>query len=260
MQRSIRSLILVPAISATLIAAAILPSGRASAQTSQVAIVNFSYQPTPLNVPAGTTVMWTNQDSVAHTVTADNGSFNSSALNNGQSYSFTFTQAGTFTYHCAIHSYMQGTITVTGAAQPTATPTSPGQQPTATIPPVPTNTPQGAPPATNTPTAIPTATPVPTATSKPSAKGKTKTIRTTKSSSRYVYNPKNTTITVGTTVTWSNVSDAWHTVTSTTKGWKFNKTLKTGKRLTFVFKKVGTYHYHCTFHPGMVGKIIVKKR
>jgi plastocyanin len=50
---------------------------------------------------------------VSHTITADNGSWDSGSLGKGQSFSQVFTQAGTFTYHCAVHPSMKGTVVVT---------------------------------------------------------------------------------------------------------------------------------------------------
>jgi plastocyanin len=58
------------------------------------------------------TVVWTNDDSFPHTVTADSGSFSSGNLNPGDSYSFTFTAQGTYLYHCSYHSWMKGTVIV----------------------------------------------------------------------------------------------------------------------------------------------------
>jgi len=58
------------------------------------------------------TVVWTNDDSVPHTVTADDGSFSSGNLNPGDSYSFTFITPGTYAYHCNYHSWMKGTVIV----------------------------------------------------------------------------------------------------------------------------------------------------
>lgn len=67
-----------------------------------------------MSVKSGTTVTWTNDDSVAHTVTSDTGSvLNSSSIAPGQSFSFTFTTPGTYAYHCAIHPGMKATIVVT---------------------------------------------------------------------------------------------------------------------------------------------------
>jgi plastocyanin len=107
---------------------------RPAAQATQaVSIVNFSFQPATLTVPAGTRVTWTNNDSVAHTSTADGGAWDSGRLDPGQSFSHTFDTPGTFTYHCAIHPFMTGMITVeapspTPAPAPAASPTpAPGQ-------------------------------------------------------------------------------------------------------------------------------------
>jgi plastocyanin len=81
-----------------------------------VAIVDFAFQPASLEVPAGTTVTWTNGGAAPHTVTADDGAFDSGQLAPGASFSQTFDTAGTFTYHCEIHPQMTGTIVVTEAS------------------------------------------------------------------------------------------------------------------------------------------------
>jgi plastocyanin len=96
------------------------------AADAAVAIQNFAFMPTPLTIPVGTAVMWTNRDSATHTTTSDAGLWDSGMLPTGKSFSFTFAQAGTFTYHCAIHPNMHGTIVVTPspASQPTAAPSS----------------------------------------------------------------------------------------------------------------------------------------
>jgi plastocyanin len=58
-------------------------------------------------------VTWTNLDSMApHTVTADDGSWGSGTLGQGATYSHVFTSPGTYTYHCAVHPYMTGTVVV----------------------------------------------------------------------------------------------------------------------------------------------------
>jgi plastocyanin len=80
-----------------------------------VAIENFAFAPAALTVPVGTTVTWTNQDSDAHTVTSTGkgGPLNSKAMNTGDTFSYTFTKAGTFPYLCTIHPFMTATVTVT---------------------------------------------------------------------------------------------------------------------------------------------------
>ena len=77
-----------------------------------VAISNFTFNSNDLHVPAGTTVTWTNNDTAPHTVTADDGSFTSVTLNKGDTYSKTFSTAGTYHYHCTIHSMMKAEVIV----------------------------------------------------------------------------------------------------------------------------------------------------
>lgn len=91
------------------------PSTQAVA-TDEVEIENFAFTPANITVKVGTKVTWINKDSTAHTVTADNTSNDapsSEMLGKGQSYSFTFTKAGTYGYHCTVHPSMTGTVTVT---------------------------------------------------------------------------------------------------------------------------------------------------
>jgi len=92
--------------------------GAAAGQSAAVKLVNFKFTPAQLTVKVGTTVVWTSEDNAPHTVTADDGSFNSGNLKKGDSFKFTFTKAGTFPYYCAYHGTaggggMSGTITVT---------------------------------------------------------------------------------------------------------------------------------------------------
>jgi plastocyanin len=79
-----------------------------------VTIDEFAFMPSSLTVSTGTTVTWTNEQDVPHTVTADDGEFDSGNLASGDDYSQTFDTAGTFAYHCTIHPSMTATITVEG--------------------------------------------------------------------------------------------------------------------------------------------------
>jgi plastocyanin len=83
------------------------------AAAATVTIDNFAFSPQSLQVKVGTTVTWTNNQGTTHTVTSDTGEWDSGNLSQGKSFSFTFTKAGTFAYHCAIHSSMTGTVEVT---------------------------------------------------------------------------------------------------------------------------------------------------
>ncbi len=96
-------------------------SQKASAEATQstVSIQNMQFMPPQITIPAGTTVVWMNQEaSLAHTITSDTGLWDSGEVQPGQTFSFTFMNPGTFTYHCKIHPFMHGTIVVTGATSP----------------------------------------------------------------------------------------------------------------------------------------------
>lgn len=70
------------------------------------------FMPGTITVAAGTMVTWTNNDAMDHTVTNENGIFDSGNIQPGITYSYRFDDAGTFTYHCALHAGMQGTVVV----------------------------------------------------------------------------------------------------------------------------------------------------
>ena len=80
-------------------------------------IQTFQFQPKQIEVKAGTTVTWVNQDDIRHTVTSgapDNkdGHFDASLVGKGAKFSFTFAQPGTYTVFCDRHQHMRGEITV----------------------------------------------------------------------------------------------------------------------------------------------------
>ena len=97
-----------PAVMASPAAAADCPAGAVAEAT----IRDFAFDPADLSVTVGTTVTWLNEGPTAHTVTADDGSFDSTLMAAGASFSQTFDTAGTFAYHCTIHPEMIGTVTV----------------------------------------------------------------------------------------------------------------------------------------------------
>jgi plastocyanin len=87
---------------------------RSEAESASAVLIQGSrFCPSPLRVAAGTTVTWTNEDNVAHTVTSRTGPhFDSGSLGQGRSWSHRFDQAGTFSYYCAIHPWMTASIHV----------------------------------------------------------------------------------------------------------------------------------------------------
>lgn len=76
-----------------------------------VGIANFAFNPQNVSVAVGANVTWTNTDTGTHTVTFDAGP-DCGLVNTGQSLSRTFDTAGSFAYHCAIHTSMKGTVVV----------------------------------------------------------------------------------------------------------------------------------------------------
>jgi plastocyanin len=82
------------------------------ASGNAVSMVNMSFSPANLTVTAGTTVTWTNNDAMNHTVTSNSGLFDSGNIAAGAKFSKQFSTAGSYPYHCTIHAGMTGTITV----------------------------------------------------------------------------------------------------------------------------------------------------
>jgi plastocyanin len=83
-----------------------------TASQNNVSIQNYSFSPSMLTIQKGANVTWKNSDSVQHTVVSDSPAFSSPLLNTGDSYTFQFNSTGTYSYHCSLHTYMKGTITV----------------------------------------------------------------------------------------------------------------------------------------------------
>lgn len=87
------------------------PSATASRAASE-RIANFSFRPTPLRVGAGTRVVFSNQDSTAHTATQNGGGFDTGRIKPGKSAAVTFKRPGTYPFHCSIHPFMHGKVIV----------------------------------------------------------------------------------------------------------------------------------------------------
>ena len=77
-----------------------------------VSIRDFAFDPAAVETTVGTTVTWTNNDSVPHTATDNTGGFQSGKISAGESFSYTFEEAGTFDYFCEYHTGMKATIVV----------------------------------------------------------------------------------------------------------------------------------------------------
>jgi plastocyanin len=119
----------------------------ANAAGQQVMIMGYAFSPANLTVRAGDSITWTNHDQAAHDVAVSSGpaAFHSPLLSTGQSWTFTFTAAGSYAYICSVHPDMRAQIVVlAGAAQPVPAPVQ-RQQPVTRAPVVTTTTHAAAP-------------------------------------------------------------------------------------------------------------------
>src|SRR5512143_4225913 len=92
-----------------------------AADAIAVKIDNFTFGPQELKVKAGTTVTWTNEDDIPHTVVSPNN-FKSKVMDTEGTYSFTFTTPGTYKSFCSLHPHMTGTVVVEAQTGSTAPP------------------------------------------------------------------------------------------------------------------------------------------
>lgn len=88
------------------------PSEPSQPSQVSVSIQGNRFSPSDLKVKVGTTVTWISMDSVPHNIKSQDGTLDSPDLSRGQSWSFTFSNPGTYSYICGIHSFMKGSITV----------------------------------------------------------------------------------------------------------------------------------------------------
>lgn len=87
------------------------PIHTARCEDLSIMIDNFTFEPAQLTVKVGTTVTWKNRDDIPHTVVSA-GKFRSKTLDTDDSFAFTFTTAGDYTYFCSLHPHMKGAIKV----------------------------------------------------------------------------------------------------------------------------------------------------
>lgn len=149
-------------------------AARPAAQEVTVEMRDIAFTPRMVTVSPGTTVVWVNRDPFDHTVTADDGSFNSGLILPGGVFRFTFQRPGRYAYYCVPHGGPGGVgmsgVVIVGAPQPTPappppTPTPVPVQPTPTpvpVRPTPTPVPPTPTPIPPTPTPEPSPTPSPT--------------------------------------------------------------------------------------------------
>jgi plastocyanin len=98
-------------------ALAVFPAAAPASKTYAVHIRDDAFSPPAITVAAGDVVTFVNDDDDAHTATADDGSWDSEGLNQGQKWSHTFAKSGKVTYHCTVHPFMKAAVVVRGAAK-----------------------------------------------------------------------------------------------------------------------------------------------
>ncbi len=82
-------------------------------EKTTVHIKDLKYTPPTITIKAGQAITWLNDDDKDHTVVADDGSFESDNLGNGEKFKFTFKKKGKFSYHCKYHPREKGVVIVT---------------------------------------------------------------------------------------------------------------------------------------------------
>lgn len=99
-------------VAAGVLVTAVLAASGSAATTAEVTMPGRFYAPADLDVLVGTTVTWQNTDRSTHTVTEDDDAFDSGHIPPGDSFSLTFAKSGTFRFHCTIHRFMRGELSV----------------------------------------------------------------------------------------------------------------------------------------------------
>jgi plastocyanin len=85
----------------------------AAAEEQRVEIADLAFAPDELTIAAGSAVTWVHADpNLPHTATSDDDVFDSGSLSEGDEFTFTFEEAGTYAYFCQVHPTMRGTIVV----------------------------------------------------------------------------------------------------------------------------------------------------
>jgi plastocyanin len=195
------------------------PAPQPTGDAVGVSIANLAFEPAQITVPTGSAVVWTNEDSVPHTVTAADGLFDSGIFDPGASFTWTFEQPGSYAYLCQLHPQMQGTIVVEGdaaaAASPTAAQSSESQPPP----------------------------------DQPSAPGEVSVAIVD-----FAFEPATIEVPAGTTVRWTNQGAAPHTVTG---DFADSRAIDPAGVFSHTFAEAGTFDYVCAFHPDMTGQVIV---
>jgi plastocyanin len=201
------------------------PAGGPPPMEATVTLIDESFQPPALEVATGATVTWENIDGDDdHTVTADDGSFNSGVLPASSAFEHTFDAPGTYPYFCAIHPEMVGTITVVS------------------------DDPAGA-----EEVAVESPSPVDPATTGDATPAQPAAVSVVD----LAFEPATIEVAAGDAVTWINDDGVPHTVTAN-EG-EFNSgVLERGDSFSQTFETPGRFDYFCAIHPSMTGTVLVQ--
>lgn len=213
--------------------------GVALPTTGSVAITGNRFTPGSITIAVGGTVTWTNNDTVPHTVTADDGSFDSGLMRRGGTWSKTFTAPGTYTYFCSLHPEMTATVVVATPDDPTPAVVTGG----------------GGSHAAHT-AAGSTAAATGAAGAAGGAAGPTAAGSASVSMANNQFQPVSVTVGTGGVVTWTNTDSIPHTVTADDGSFD-SDILMPGQTFSYQFETPGTVTYKCILHVGMTGEVVV---
>src|SRR5436190_7817059 len=96
--------------------AVLIIAANARSAIQDISIINFSFQPPSVSINTGDSVRWTEMDGAFHSSTSDDGVWDSGSLPFHGQFTFQFSTAGDYPYHCTPHPFMQASITVNGNA------------------------------------------------------------------------------------------------------------------------------------------------
>ena len=208
---------------------------------------NECYLPSSLEIQIGDTVLWSNDDTAAHTVSSGtptdgmNGIFDSSLFMSGTTFEFTFDKSGTYPYFCMVHPWMTGEIIVNEIHDMTVNEIAVGE-PSPEVEPV------------DVEPVEKRVAPVEVTMAQGSGAPGCET-------TNECFIPYQVEIYSGEPVVWINADSAAHTVTSGSPaihdGLFDSGMLMPDQKWDHMFTDSGEYDYHCMLHPWMTGKVIV---
>lgn len=197
----------------------------------------WGFEPADATLDAGSAVVWRNNGSTEHTVTADDGSFDSGPIEAGSTWRLGFEKPGIYRYHCTPHPWMTGVVRVAPPGGP---------------PPAETAPPRSRRAGTRRAVASPAARPA----SGGPARVTVEAVEPDQASpTEWGFQPPRVEIRAGDTIVWRNAGSSTHTATA--DDGSFDLALPPGATRERRFEAAGTYAYHCTPHPWMKATVIV---